>query len=101
MALACFLPGAGLRVSEAVALELGKHLSPDCSIVYVRQQRGKKGEAVNSSKLHANRESWLPCTSSPVFIYCDRLRFLKIFDFFLGSLLDSMSFVVTWPVASE
>jgi integrase len=39
----CLLPGTGLRISEALALEVGKHLSPDCSVMYIRQQRKKNG----------------------------------------------------------
>jgi len=31
----------GLRVSEAVAIEIDKHIELDYSIIYVRQQRGK------------------------------------------------------------
>src|ERR1700680_3416017 len=38
------LAGTGLRISEALGLEVGKHLSKDCSIITVNQQRGKKGQ---------------------------------------------------------
>jgi integrase len=31
----------GMRISEAVAIEVGKHIEPDCPIIYVRQQREK------------------------------------------------------------
>ena len=31
----------GMRISEAVAIEIDKHIEPDCSIIYVRQQREK------------------------------------------------------------
>jgi integrase len=37
------LAESGLRIAESLGLEIGKHLSPDCSIVSVRQQRSKKG----------------------------------------------------------
>jgi integrase len=40
------LAGSGLRIAEALGLEIGKHLSPDCSIVFVRQQRSKKGTGI-------------------------------------------------------
>jgi hypothetical protein len=40
------LAGSGLRIAEALGLEIGKHLSDDCSIVLVRQQRSKKGRGI-------------------------------------------------------
>src|SRR6266436_1410384 len=46
--LYCLLAGSGLRISEALGLEVGKHFSADCSIVYVRQQRSKKGHKIES-----------------------------------------------------
>ena len=36
----------GMRISEAVAIEIDKHIEPDCSIIYVRQQREKDGNAL-------------------------------------------------------
>jgi mRNA-degrading endonuclease YafQ of YafQ-DinJ toxin-antitoxin module len=36
-----FCAVTGLRVSEAIATEIDKHIEPDCSIIYVRQQREK------------------------------------------------------------
>jgi integrase len=36
----------GMRISEAVAIEIDKHIEPDCSIIYVRQQRGKNMNAL-------------------------------------------------------
>jgi integrase len=47
-ALYCLLAGSGLRITEALGLEIGKHFSNDCSIVYVRQQRSKKGHKIES-----------------------------------------------------
>jgi integrase len=44
--LYALLAGSGLRIAEALGLEIGKHLSDDCSIVLVRQQRSKKGRGV-------------------------------------------------------
>ena len=44
--LYCLLAGSGLRIAEALGLEIGKHFSIDCSIVYVRQQRSKKGHKI-------------------------------------------------------
>ncbi len=46
--LYCLLAGSGLRISEALGLEIGKHFSADCSTVYVRQQRSKKGHGIES-----------------------------------------------------
>jgi integrase len=36
--LFALLAGSGLRVSESLGLEVGKHISKDCSTLYVRQQ---------------------------------------------------------------
>jgi integrase len=44
--LYCLLAGSGMRIAEALGLEIGKHFSGDCSIVYVRQQRSKKGHKI-------------------------------------------------------
>ena len=46
--LYCLLAGSGLRISEALGLEIEKHFSANCSIVYVRQQRSKKGHNIES-----------------------------------------------------
>src|SRR5260370_8715942 len=46
--LYCLLAGSGLRIAEALGLEIGKHFSADCSIVYVRQQRSKRGHEIES-----------------------------------------------------
>jgi hypothetical protein len=35
-----------MRISEALGLEVGKHVSANCSIVRVRQQRSKKGNGI-------------------------------------------------------
>ncbi|MGC1254618.1 MAG: hypothetical protein WA867_03625, partial [Candidatus Acidiferrales bacterium] len=34
-------------------LEVGKHISPDCTVVYIRQQRSRKGEIVPTPKTDA------------------------------------------------
>jgi len=44
----------GLRVSGAVAIEIDKHIEPDCSIIYVRQPKGKNENRV---KKHLKTES--------------------------------------------
>ncbi len=36
----------GMRISETVAIEIDKHIEPDCSIIYVRQQREKDVNAL-------------------------------------------------------
>lgn len=36
----------GMRISEAVAIEIEKHIEPDGSIIYVRQQREKDANAL-------------------------------------------------------
>jgi integrase len=37
-----------MRISEALGLEIGKHLAADCSVIYVRQQRSKKGHRIET-----------------------------------------------------
>ena len=46
--LYALLAGSGMRISEALGLEIGKHLAADCSVVYVRQQRSKKGHRIET-----------------------------------------------------
>ncbi len=36
----------GMRISEAVAIEIDTYIEPDCSIIYVRQQREKNVNAL-------------------------------------------------------
>jgi integrase len=47
------LAGSGIRVSELLALEVGKHISGDCTVLYIRQQRGKVGEVELTPKTDA------------------------------------------------
>jgi hypothetical protein len=47
---------AGMRISETVAIEIDRHVEPDCSIIYVRQQREKD---VNALKPHLKTEAGL------------------------------------------
>ncbi|HYL46512.1 MAG TPA: tyrosine-type recombinase/integrase, partial [Candidatus Limnocylindrales bacterium] len=42
--LFALLAGSGLRIGELLALEIGKHISTDCSVLYVRQQRDRWGK---------------------------------------------------------
>ena len=46
----------GMRISEALAIEIDKHIERDCSIIYVRQQREKN---VNALKPHLKTEAGL------------------------------------------
>jgi integrase len=46
--LYALLAGTGMRISEALGLEVGKHLTTNCSIVYIRQQRSKKGHGIET-----------------------------------------------------
>jgi integrase len=39
----------GMRISEALAIEIDKHIESDCSIIYVRQQREKDLNALKSN----------------------------------------------------
>jgi integrase len=47
------LVATGIRIAELLALEIGKHISPDCTVVYIRQQRSRKGEIVPTPKTDA------------------------------------------------
>jgi integrase len=49
-----FCAVTGMRISEAVAVEVDKHMESDGSIVYVRQQREK---SINNIKEHLKTES--------------------------------------------
>ncbi len=46
--LYALLAGTGLRISEALGLEVGKHLTTNCSMLCVRQQRSKKGRGIET-----------------------------------------------------
>jgi integrase len=48
------LAATGMRIAELLALEIGKHISPDCSVVYVRQQRSRKGDIASTPKTDAS-----------------------------------------------
>jgi len=43
----------GIRIAELLALEVGKHISPDCTVVYIRQQRSRKGKVAATPKTDA------------------------------------------------
>ncbi len=47
------LVATGIRIAELLALEIGKHISPDCKVVYIRQQRSRKGEIAPTPKTDA------------------------------------------------
>lgn len=47
------LVATGIRIAELLALEVGKHISPDCTVIYIRQQRSRKGEIVPTPKTDA------------------------------------------------
>jgi integrase len=40
--VAALLCGTGIRISELLALEIGKHISADCKVITIGQQRGEK-----------------------------------------------------------
>ena len=51
------LATTGVRIAELLALEVGKHVSPDCTVLYIRQQRTRKGEIAPTPKTEAgNRD---------------------------------------------
>jgi integrase len=43
----------GIRIAELLALEIGNHISPDCTVVYIRQQRTRKGGIAPTAKTDA------------------------------------------------
>ena len=43
----------GIRIAELLALEIGKHISTDCTVVYIRQQRTRKGGIASTAKTDA------------------------------------------------
>jgi integrase len=47
---AALLAGTGSRISELLALEIGKHISADCTMLSIRQQRGKWGDIESAPK---------------------------------------------------
>ena len=51
--LFALLAGSGLRIGELLALEIGNHVSADCSVIYVRQQRDRWGEIQPTLKTEA------------------------------------------------
>ncbi len=51
--LFALLAGSGLRIGELLALEIGKHVSVDCSVLYIRQQRNRWGEIQATPKTEA------------------------------------------------
>ncbi len=81
----------GMRVSEAVAVEVDKHMETDCSIVYVRQQREK---SVNRIKEHLKTESGCrdvdvhPDAAAILRNFVDRRRSGFLFRTANGSMLD-------------
>ena len=48
------LVATGIRIAELLALEVGKHISPDCTVVYIRQQRTRKGGIAPTPKTDAS-----------------------------------------------
>jgi integrase len=48
--VAALLAGTGIRISELLALEIGKHISADCTVISIRQQRGKWGGIESTPK---------------------------------------------------
>ena len=47
------LVATGVRIAELLALGIEKHISPDCTVIYIRQQRSRKGEIVPTPKTDA------------------------------------------------
>jgi integrase len=47
------LAGTGIRISELLALEIGKHISAECTVISIRQQRGQWGGIESAPKTKA------------------------------------------------
>jgi integrase len=71
----------GMRISEVVAIEMEKHIEPDCSIVYVRQQRAKD---MNALKPGLKTEAGL----RDIDLHPDAARILRNFIGSNGTMLD-------------
>jgi integrase len=54
---AALLAGTGLRISELLALEIGKCISSDCTVLSIHQQRGKWGGIERTPKTDAGFRS--------------------------------------------
>ena len=50
------LAGSGLRIGELLALEIGTHVSADCSVLYIRQQRDRWGRLQQPKTEAGNRD---------------------------------------------
>jgi integrase len=57
---AVLLAGTGVRISELLALEIGKHISADCSVIKIVQQRGNRGTLEPPKTKAAFRSLYLP-----------------------------------------
>jgi integrase len=51
--VAVLLAGTGIRISELLALEIRRHISADCTVISIRQQRGKWGGIEPTPKTEA------------------------------------------------
>lgn len=51
--VAALAAGTGIRISELLALEIGKHISSDCTVISIPQQRGKWGGIESTPKTEA------------------------------------------------
>jgi len=87
------LAGSGLRIGELLALELGRHISADCSVLYVRQQRNRWGEIQATPKTDAGfRDVDLhPALASTLSSYIGRRE--------CGFLFESKDGTMLWPGA--
>ena len=50
------LAGSGLRIGELLALEIGTHVSADCSVLHIRQQRDRWGRVQQPKTEAGNRD---------------------------------------------
>jgi hypothetical protein len=63
--VAALLAGTGIRISELLSLEIGKHISADCAVITIRQQRGKWGGIESTPKSEAGFGTLTFALSSP------------------------------------
>lgn len=88
--LLSLLAGSGLRIGELLALEIGKHLAADCSVIYVRQQRDRWGNLQPPKTEAGNRDVDLHPTLG------EMLR-SYIADRKTGFLFESSNRTMLWP----
>ena len=86
---AAVLAGTGVRISELLALEIGKHISADCTVISIVQQRGKKGTPEPPKTKAAVRRVYLaPALASLLKSYIGNRKAGFLFETETGNMLS-------------